>query len=207
MIQATAHHVENLWIIVLAAGGSTRLGRPKQLLRVGGQTLLTGTLTDAARISGDRVIAVIGAGAQRMRSHIRRNAPAARCVYNSGWRRGMGASLARGMRAVPRSATAVMILLCDQPKITEHSLRHLMKRCPQCAGRTIVASRYLERNAVPAIFPRSAFRALRRLQGDQGARALLNSRESGFRVITVDLPEAAQDIDTPADAAELLGRL
>ena len=204
MIQATANRVEKLWIIVLAAGGSSRLGRPKQLLRSAGRTLLARAIAHGAEISAGRVVTVIGADAHRMRAHVRRNAPTTRCVYNADWRSGMGSSLALGIRAVPRSATAVMVLLCDQPKITAQHLRRLTRRHLRHNANTIVASRYRDRCGVPAIFPRRAFSALRALRGDHGARALLNSADSGFPVAAVDLPEAACDVDTPADAADLL---
>jgi molybdenum cofactor cytidylyltransferase len=205
MIQATANRVEKLWIILLAAGGSARLGRPKQLLRFRGQTLFSRALQSGSRISGRQVIVVIGADAPRMRSHVRRHAPHARVVFNADWQSGMGTSLAAAIKELPRTARAVMVLLSDQPRVSVRALHRLSRRYGHGGGNVIVASRYRGRCGVPAIFPRRAFRTLAKLDGDLGARALLNSRDSAFRVVPVDLPEAEYDIDTPADAAALFG--
>lgn len=203
MDQATATHVGKLWIIVLAAGGSRRLGTAKQLLRVAGRTLLARTIACAAEISNGRVIAVLGADSARMRAHVRRNAPGTWCVYNRNWRRGMGSSLASGIRALPGTAEAALVLLCDQPGVDLHSLRRLTTRQNRWNRAVIVASRYAGRLGVPAIFPRRAFKELRRLDSDHGARTLLNVDAADFRIVAVDMPEAAFDIDTPADVATL----
>ncbi len=205
MIQATANRVEKLWIIVLAAGGSARLGRPKQLLRFRGRTLLSRALQSGSQISGARVIVVIGAEAPRMRSHVRRHAPHARVILNADWQSGMGTSLAAAMKALPRAALAVMVLLSDQPGVSVRALRRLTRSYVRGGNNTITASRYRGRCGVPAIFPRRAFTTLARLDGDHGARALLNSRTAAFRVAPVEMPEAEYDIDTPADAAALFG--
>lgn len=203
MEQATAGHVGKLWIIVLAAGRSQRLGRAKQLLRLRGRTLLARTLAQATSLAGNRVIAVIGAERARIRAHISRNAPQVRCVFARKWRAGMGASLAAGVDALPDSASAALVLLCDQPKIDRRTLRRLLQLSNAQRHSRIVAGRYRGRLGVPAVFPRRAFAMLRRLDADQGARALLNNADSGFRVVAVNLPEAACDVDTPQDVAAL----
>lgn len=202
MDQATAAGTHALWTIVLAAGGSARLGRPKQLLRKGARTLLTRTCGLAAAIGTGGVVIVLGAQRLRMQSHLRRAGVTARIVFNGHWPRGLGSSLALGVRALPDDARAVLILLCDQPNISAACLQRL-----HCAHRrhpgAIVASRYAGRQGVPAILPRACFADLKRLDADSGARALLNGVDRRIPIVTVDMPEAALDIDTPADAAAL----
>jgi molybdenum cofactor cytidylyltransferase len=202
MDQATARCARNLWIIILAAGASRRLGTSKQLLQVRGKTLLAQTITRAANISPGRVLTVLGAEYSRMRAHIRRNHLPTRCVYNRDWALGMGRSLATGVRALPRTADVALVLLCDQPRVGERALRRLLKAGHRDRN-AIIASRYAGRLGVPAAFPRRAFEDLRKLDADQGARALLNEGTGRFRIIPVEMPEAAVDIDTPAHAAAL----
>jgi molybdenum cofactor cytidylyltransferase len=201
MDQATIRDAAGLWIILLAAGSSSRLGYPKQLLRLRGRSLLTGAVEIAHDVAGHRVVVVVGAAAQRLRSHLRRNCTNVQIVLNNRWRDGLGSSLAAGVHALPSSARRALVLLCDQPNIDARCLRRLLARR---RGRhtTILASHYGGRLGVPAVFPRSVFRDLRKLDGDIGARALLNDGH-GFRIAAVPMPEAGRDIDTPADAAAL----
>lgn len=202
MDQATARGGYSIWTIILAAGGSARLGRPKQLLRRNAETLLTGTCALASTISGQNVVIVLGAQRLRLQSHLRRNAATGRIVFNRNWRRGLGSSLALAVRALPVTARAALIVLCDQPNIRTASLRRLC-RAHREHPRAIIASRYAGRRGVPAILPRTSFRELARLDADAGARDLLNGADPRFRVVTVDMPEAVCDVDTPADAAAL----
>jgi molybdenum cofactor cytidylyltransferase len=205
MDQATATVHRGLWIIVLAAGASKRLGAPKQLLRMRGRTLLARTVALAQSIAGARVNVVIGADRHRIRSHLRRTSPGVQVTYNRRWQAGMGTSLEAGIRRLPQQAAAALVLLCDQPDVDARALARLLERAflrPSC----VVASRYRGRNGVPAILPRATFRQLRRLTGDRGARDLLNATHGRTRIIALDMPEAARDIDTAGDAAALTKR-
>lgn len=207
MDQATAGNVGKLWIIVLAAGASRRLGTAKQLLRAGRRTLLAQALSRAAAVAPGRVIAVLGSDALRIRSHIRRTEPHTRIVHNRAWSCGMGTSLAAGIGALPQRADAALIMLCDQPNIDVAALRRLC--AAHRANRSaIVASQYAGRLGAPAIFPRACFGELGKTattggNNDRGARELLNGAASGFRRIAVAMPGAAFDVDTPEQAAQL----
>lgn len=203
MDQATARCGGKLWIIILAAGASRRFGTTKQLLRLRGRTLLAMVLRRAAQLAPGRVVAVIGADSQRLRGHIRRTAPNTRIVYNRNWELGMGTTLATGIRALPRAAAAALVLLSDQPDAGTRALQRLCRRRARDTM-PVIASRYAGRLGVPAIFARRTFGALRTLDADYGARELLNADAPPFRIIAVDMPEAAWDIDTTAD---LKGRL
>ncbi|HZF31095.1 MAG TPA: nucleotidyltransferase family protein [Gammaproteobacteria bacterium] len=186
--------------MVLAAGGSRRLGRPKQLVRRRGQPLLVRAV-DAARgaLPGAPLVVVLGAEALRLRALLRRRDPAVRAVVNSRWSSGLASSLQRGLETLSSEVDAVLVLLVDQPNVDAAALRRLVdawRRRPAAPA----AARYLGRPGVPAILPRRAWRALRNLDGDAGARALL--RGAGT-VTLVDMPEAELDVDTPEDAARL----
>ncbi len=200
MIQATGQRNKKLWTIVLAAGASSRLGRPKQLLRISGESLLNRMTRLASKASASRTIVVIGAQAGRMRAHLGRSRIRTLPVHNSAWQTGMGSSLRAGIAALPNDATGVMVLLTDQPGVTTALIERLLEAWQRQPSR-IVACRYRGQLGVPAVFPRRVFRLLRQIDGDRGARAILNSAK---RVVAVDSPNAAFDIDTEADMAALL---
>jgi len=205
MDQATAVGRRTLWTIVLAAGGSARLGRPKQLLRKHARTLLTRACALAEQVTPGRVVVVIGSQRLRMQAHLRKNRLPAAVVFNSRWPQGLGSSLAAGVKALPGTAGGALVLLCDQPNVTGAGLQRLL-RVRRRHPAAIVASRYAGRAGVPAILPRACFGELRRLNADSGARTLLNGAQRQA-VLLVDMPEAALDIDTSSDlaAARVIG--
>jgi CTP:molybdopterin cytidylyltransferase MocA len=123
----------------------------------------------------------------------------AEVALNAEWRGGLAGSLRRGLRAVPADARAVLFVLTDQPLVDSSSLRRLAsawQRRPAHAA----AARYSGRLGVPAILPRRTFKALRALEGDEGARKVL-AREPF--VTAVEMPEAHFDVDTREDLARL----
>lgn len=185
--------------VVLAAGGSRRLGAPKQLVRLRGLTLLEHAL-GAARgaLPTAPLIVVLGAHALRLRALVRRSAPAARIAYNPRWADGMAGSLQAGLRAVPHGTTAVLVTLVDQPNVDARALRGLVAAWRRRPGRA-AAAHYSGRSGVPALLPRHYWQAIRKLEGDSGARALLRDE----RTTLVAMPEAALDVDTAMDVARL----
>ncbi|MCZ0954496.1 MAG: nucleotidyltransferase family protein [Rhodospirillaceae bacterium] len=186
----------DLWSLVLAAGGSRRLGTPKQLLRIRGRTLLSRIVNAAEAVTPGRVVVVIGADALRMRSLIRRHHPGTHSVDNSRWAHGMAGSLQVGLSVLPLRASAALLLLSDQPAVGEASLHRLIRAWRRRPGRAAAAT-YTGVVGVPAILPRTLWREARRLRGDEGARKLLRMEE--MHATAVHMPEAAWDIDTPVD--------
>lgn len=173
--------------IVLAAGASTRLGRPKQLVVLGGETLLERAVRTARKAACQPVVVVLGAEADQIRE--RCNLSGAAVVVNEAPGEGMSSSIRVGVGALP-PVDGVVLMTCDQPAVTAEHLRALM------AVGDVAASAYAGRCGVPAYFPAKAFAALMELWGDAGARGLL--REAA----TVDLDGGELDVDTAADLDE-----
>jgi molybdenum cofactor cytidylyltransferase len=180
---------------VLAAGASRRLGQPKQLLRVEGEGLLHRTARLALEGGCSPVVVVLGFTAEPMAAELA--GLAAVTVINANWSSGMGSSLACGVAAALRmrpEMDALLVLVCDQPRLTANHLRHLL--ASHAAGsRAITASTYAGRAGVPAVFSRSLFPELERIEGDRGARDLILSHGAQM----VPWPEGVYDIDLPED--------
>ena len=191
-----------LWSLVLAAGGSSRLGTPKQLLRIRGQGLLSRAVEVAQKVTPGRVVVVLGADALKLRLLIRRRHPRTRTVKNPDWPDGMSGSLKTGLAALPEQAAAALLLLSDQPAVGEASLRRLIGAWRRRPGKA-AAARYGGVRGAPAILPRRLWRQTRTLSGDVGIRNLLRQGKGSPTIVT--MPEAAWDIDTREDIESLRG--
>src|SRR5687767_2643104 len=182
--------------VILAAGASTRLGAPKQLLEHGGVTLVRRAVLAAAKAGAIPVTVVLGANSERVSDAIH-DIDDVIVVHNPSWQSGIASSLAAGLRAVAESDGA-LIMLCDQPLVNEDSLGILIDAFSR--GSRIVASRYAETIGVPVVIGREHFAELMRLEGDRGAAHWLRKAEG---VTVIPLPPAILDIDTKEDAARL----
>ncbi len=180
--------------LILAAGASRRLGRPKQLLQYRGSPLLR-RVVRLALVSGAAPVLVALDPAQALFISAISGLPAG-CLPIPNASEGMGASLRAGVEAVrifyPK-AERLLILVCDQPLVGLKHIRALLASTPPAAAE------YKGKLGVPAVFARSHFPALATLQGDRGARALLSTLSAA----KVPMPEAAFDIDMPEDVAAL----
>lgn len=188
--------------IILAAGGSRRLGQPKQLVRWNGETLLNRSIRLAAEAGAEPVIAVLGAGFDAIRASIESTSVIA--VHNDRWRQGMGSSIEAGMRALEvcaPEAAAVLLMACDQPQLTADHLRGLMEAVAAHGTPAIAASEYAGVVGVPAVFPRETFADLRALRGDKGARSLME--RAPCAVVGVVFAGGDVDIDRPEDLSVL----
>jgi molybdenum cofactor cytidylyltransferase len=183
--------------MILAAGVGSRMGALKQLLPYRDGTLLTHTIRQAELAGFDRIIVVIGAHAAEVKSAIRHlNVEVAE---NEDWETGMASSIFAGLQQLETSgpnASQLAILLADQPHVTaEHLLG--MRRVAGEVQTPVVAASYDGVLGVPALFRPEVFPMLASLGADSGARSLF--RGGKVEVTPFPLPEAATDIDTPAD--------
>ena len=183
-------------IIILAAGGSARLGRPKQALAVDGEPLLARITRAAVASRASEVLVVLGAHAQECMEIL--DGLGARTVINPGWREGIAFSIRAGVQNLSPGLDAAMILLCDQPRVSMESINALLS----LQGSSIIASSYGGSLGPPAIFPVEFFPELMALEGDQGAKKIFSSHPD--ELIAVPFPEGEIDIDTPADYERLL---
>jgi molybdenum cofactor cytidylyltransferase len=187
--------------VILAAGAATRMGTLKQLLPYRGRTLIRNAVDQAIGADFDPILVVVGAESAAVRSAVASQRVV--LIENSYWQSGMGSSISAGvrwLRGEKTEAAALAILLGDQPLVTaEHlnQMRTLLHQVPADA----IAAEYSGTLGVPALFKRSLFGALSELPASTGARQLL--RRPGVMVESFSLPEAAFDIDTPADYESL----
>ena len=181
--------------IVLAAGASRRLGTPKQLLNVDGETLLHRAARIALATAPAQTLVVLGADAAAMREAVADLD--VRSVVCDDWQRGQSASLQAGVSALEDGIEGVLVLLCDQVGLDAAHANTLLQAWHDEPTRA-VASAYADVIGVPAVLPRAWFADVLRLQGDRGARDLLRRRDA--EVVKIAAPALARDVDTPRDA-------
>ena len=188
-------------IVVLAAGASTRMGDlgPKQLLPLGGKTLLQHAVQTAVATALGPVVVVLGANAERIRSQIA-DLPLDIAI-NDHWHEGIGTSIRTGMAALLRhpDAThlgAAIIMTADQPLLST-SVLHALADAHEKTARPIAAAEYSGTLGSPALFARELFEELLSLAPDCGAKQLISADQ--MRVIPVPFPGGERDVDTPDD--------
>ncbi len=184
--------------IILAAGGSARLGQPKQLIQSNGESLVRRMAQQALALQAGPVVVVLGANQDRIMKEL--TGLAITTVVNPTWAEGMASSLRTGLRALDAESTeAFLVVLTDQPYVTADLLQRLIDT-RQSTGRGIIASRYAEPDGilgVPALFDNHYRREFLNLTGDTGARKLIQQYASDST--SVLFPLAGIDLDTPAD--------
>ena len=188
-------------VLVLAAGASTRLGQPKQLVKLAGRPALHIVAANAVAVAGHAVTVVVGAHSREL-THLLAHSPAS-VIVNRHWEEGMASSLRFGVASLPPGCEAALVLLGDQVAVTADDLKRLVGAW-KGEESMIAASVYDQHLGVPAIFPRVCFSELAELRGDQGARAVLE--RNSYRLLRVPMSNAAVDLDTPEDLAALTER-
>lgn len=187
-------------IIILAAGASSRLGTPKQLLEFQGKTLLRHAVETAIE-TNYKIVVVLGANFERTKAEI--EDLEIEICFNENWQNGMSSSLKTGLKEILQIApnlSAVIIALCDQPFINSSMFNSLAKAFEK-TNAPIVASEYAETIGVPALFSHSMFDELLNLSADEGARKIIKKHLASVEKISV--PQAEIDIDTAEDYQKL----
>jgi molybdenum cofactor cytidylyltransferase len=186
---------ERVFVLVLAAGESRRLGQPKQLLDLAGKPLVVHAVEHALAAEVDGVVVVIGSHASEVELALR-GYPVYR-VFNPHFAEGQGSSLAAGVRAMPSTVDAVVVVLGDVPGISPEAIGAVVARWRDRHPPAVVA-RYGTQRGHPVLFDRSVFFELASLDADTGGRDLL--RALGDLVEEVALPgEMPSDVDTEED--------
>lgn len=187
--------------IVVAAGSSRRLGRPKQLLDLGGRPLLAWALDAMRGLDPDTTIVVLGYEA----AAIQRAVPMddMRVVINARYDEGLSTSLQLGIASLPAETEAALVATGDQPFIDAAHLRALVSAW-RSTGSAVIASDYGTYRGVPLLLARSIWNAVAELRGDQGARPLLQDRSVSVTTVRVADGHAAIDVDTEEQYRALL---
>jgi len=196
-----SHPRREVGVILLAAGAATRFGAAKLAMPFGRTTLLRRAALAALEVS-ECVIVVTGAHCETIEPLVA-DLPV-RLAYNPDWVLGMSQSIAHGLVrlcAVAPQVSCALIVLADQVHVGADELRQLLD-AHKAAPEMIVAAEYCGEAGAPCLFPRPYFDKLMQLQGARGARTILRRHAHSVRALS--MPQAAVDIDTPADYADAL---
>lgn len=182
--------------VVLAAGGSSRFGSPKQLEEMDGETLVHRAARAAVESGAKVVVLVAGASFDEVKASVS-DLDSVIVVFNPHWRDGLASSLRAGLHAISSHASidGVLLTLADQPLVQSESLRKLVELFDD--AHRIVAASHESSPGVPALIGIEFVNDLRELEGDRGARSWLVEHKD--IVTLVEMPEAAADVDAPAD--------
>jgi len=190
-------HPFHFGAVILAAGASTRMGAPKQLLRLDGRTLLRRTVDAVLASAAWPAVVVLGAHREAVRPEVARLPVLV--AENPAWEEGLASSIRAGIQILDTfslSLDAGLLVVVDQPAFSPAAIARLTDAALR-SGKSIVAARYDGHPGPPVLFARRHFHELLDLHGPGGARPLLERHAD--QLATVDLPEFATDLDTPED--------
>ncbi len=190
--------------IILAAGMSTRLGRPKQLLKVGGEFIIN-RVVDAALNSGlEKIIVVLGHRHREIQVAMgaRLTVPRLKVVINRDYRRGQSHSLRCGVQAIRSDCAACMFMVADQPLLDAGTIDLLIERFRLSASEICVPLCRGKRQS-PTLFSSRYYDRLLAITGDIGARGIIAAEPESVLLVEIDRQDVFRDIDTPADLARM----
>jgi molybdenum cofactor cytidylyltransferase len=194
-------NINDCGIIILAAGASSRMGNPKQLLQFKKHSLLQHATSVALAANANPVIVVLGNNSDSLLTEI--SAKKTDIVFNEKWKEGIASSIRYGLyrlQEIYPATNSALLMVCDQPFVTTallNSLIHTQKE----TGKSIVASAYDDAIGTPALFHKSLFPQLLSLSGDTGARKIIQQHPE--QVAKVSFPQGGIDIDTATDYERL----
>lgn len=191
--------------IILAAGASRRMGQSKQLLAYRGQTLLSHVAQCAIASPCNPVIVILGANAEKIAPEI--DQVSLKLLKNNYWKEGISSSIRYGVIYIQEQClniNAVVFLTCDQPFISAKLIEQLIA-AHHLTNKPIIASQYGETLGIPALFDRTFFSALMKLQGDRGAKRIIQQYPD--LVNQIDFPQGKIDLDTLEDYQQLISEI
>jgi molybdenum cofactor cytidylyltransferase len=191
---------ENIAVVVLAAGGSSRLGRPKQLVEFKGKTLLELTMEKADMLGFQTKILVLGAKHQEIQEQT--DTDGFTVVVNPDWEQGMASSIKLGLKIAltVKELDHALFLVSDQPFLEHINLTKLVQ-AQLTKKPKATYSKYGDNIGVPAIFNKEAFPLLMELEGDEGAKKLIYAKEFDYGTETFN--KGGFDVDTEEDVRQL----
>ncbi len=191
-------------IIILAAGPSMRLGKPKQLLVYYGKTLVENIVEEAQKANLNPVVVVTGASSASV-SGVLGNKKV-EIVYNDRWQSGMASGIVAGVSkilALSPETDSLIIAVCDQPFVSAALFGQLMKMKKE-QNKGIVGSAYVGTIGTPVLFGKAYFEKLLLLEGEDGAKKILNTNQADLACVHFD--QGSIDVDTTEDYDRLLLR-
>jgi molybdenum cofactor cytidylyltransferase len=194
--------IQHCGVLIIAAGQSKRLGQPKQLLQFEGKSLINRLIEIVKEAIDFPITVVLGSASEKIKEQLTESN--IKLVQNETWEEGMASSIRVGINSIvkaDKNIDGVMILVCDQPLITVKSIRELVE-LQQSTLKPISACYYANIIGTPAIFHKTVFDDLSKLQGDMGAKKIIQSW--GEEVAKLHFEEAVFDIDTEEDYHKLI---
>lgn len=188
--------------IVLAAGGSTRLGRPKQLLHGNGETLVHRAVRLALATQPLRTLVICGGNAEDVRAAIT-DLPV-EVLFNPDWREGLASSLRLAAATLADDERPVLIIGCDQPALEHDHLQRLLEGATGSSS-GCAASRHGDAPGIPVVVNALLLHGACELRGDKGLRGVLQALREGSLYL-LEAPELEFDLDTPGDVEEAVRR-
>ena len=194
--------------IILAAGASTRYGRPKQLLRLKGRYLIEWVLDAALSSKLNRIVLVLGYAHQKVLLALAEKLQHSKLYIeiNPEFKKGQSHSLRVGLSKVKDDFPAVMFLLGDQPMLNSATINILLERF-WADDKDVCVPIYRGKRKTPAIFGRRFYTQLMGIKGDMGARQLIDENPDRVLTVEMDNPLCFLDIDTPQDYENLLPQI
>ena len=196
----------NVSLIILAAGASTRMGMPKQLLMIEGKTLIRRVSEMAIDTSCHPIVVILGANKEPIRKEIEK-IPLT-IIENTKWEDGMSSSIKMGLVGAyltHRDIDAVIFLTVDMPFVSVELINKMIKKATEDPDNQIVASFYENQVGIPVLFKRSVFNDLLELKGDEGAKKLV--MENKDKTSLIDFPKGKFDLDTIDEYWNFVGQI
>ncbi len=191
----------NISLVLLAAGQSSRLGTPKQLLQYQGKPLMQHTL-DTVKTLPVEIFCVLGAFVGEILKRV--DVSGTHLIINENWNEGLASSIRCGLNDVLKinpETEAIILVLCDQPFLTTDILSQIIEKYHQ-TGQPIIHCLYGDTSGPPTLFHKSLFPNLMELKGGQGAKKVVDMFPD--RRVYIDFPEGKMDIDTQEDYQQLI---
>ena len=189
-----------IWTIILAAGESRRMGRPKLLLPFGERTMIETVVNNAVQSKADEVLVILGSNAEKIAERIEDYS--VKTSVNPDFRQGMLSSIQWGFESLPEDTRAVLVMLGDQPMIPSSVINRVIDAYEQ-TEKSIVLPVYNKRSGHPILVDMKYREEVKQLSPDIGLRALVHNHTDDILEVEVDAPGILKDIDTAEDYEQM----